>query len=338
MQNLRIVRFTRILAGALFGISLLFINNAPAFSQETEEAPQTEVDSDDSEVDALPEESSSLRLRPYSSPRLRAILERGVLRVGMAAVYPPFRIDSGPGTTGDVAPTDARVIGPEEYPGIDVELANDLARALGVRLEIRTARIEGLMRMVQDNEVDLALAGVSSTLERARYIQFADPYLITTPAVLLSKARLPNESQSVDFPRRQLRGIADLQRLDSMTLGVIKGTTTEALLDDDPAFSKHKIERFTRRTELIEAFEKNRIDAIVADAVFITALTLQKPEYLVNSVALVQMYREEHLSPGFAYGDPGYADFLNFFVKELRRTGRLDALQRKYLESDAWVP
>lgn len=294
-----------------------------------------------SEENTMPEQSEVLKDRPFASPRLKTILKNGVLRVGMHAEYPPFRIaqacDPSTSPCGETPPACEVNAGPELYPGIDVEVACDLTRHLGVRLEIKVGSIETLMAMIQNNEIDVAFGGISSTLERARYVQFASPYFITTPAALLSKNRLPNESQSVEFSRRKLRGIADLKRLERLVLGVVAGTTTEKLLRDDPTFSKHKIERFNRRSELIDAFEKNQIDAIIADAVFITALTLEKPGFLVDAIALTQAYREEHLSPIVAYGDAEYLFVINFFIKELRRTGRLDALERKYLESDAWV-
>ncbi|MEQ9366543.1 MAG: transporter substrate-binding domain-containing protein [Leptospirales bacterium] len=263
-------------------------------------------------------------------------MKRGVLRVGMHALYPPFRIPDEDGKAIDEFPADEPI--PEKsYPGIDVEVAHELARNLGVRLEILSGNIERLMEMVQKKEVDLALGGISSTLPRSRYVQFADPYFITTPAVLLSKSRLPNESQSEEFARRKLRGISDLSRLGTLVLGVVAGTTTYKLLNEDPEFSKHKIKTFNGRGDLVKAFEDNVIDAIVADAVFITALTLENPVYLVNAVALTQPYREEHLSPILSYGDPEFLAVLNFFLKEMRRTGRFEILDRKYLQNDEWV-
>ncbi len=288
------------------------------------------------EIDALPENSQRLQSRPYKSPRLRAIVKRGVLRVAMHALYPPFRIPGESGKTDDGFAADQPVPA-DSYPGIDVEVAHELARSLGVRLEIVSGNIEEMMEMVQKGQVDLALGGISSTLTRARFVQFAEPYFITTPAVLLAKSRLPNESQSEEFARRKLRSLADLRRLERLVLGVVRNTTTHRLLLEDPAFSKHKIEAFVGRSEMVKAFEDNDIDAIVADAVFITALTLEKPVYLVNAVALTQPYREEHLSPILAYGDPEFLSVINFFLKEMRRTGRFEALDRKYLESDKWV-
>ncbi|MCR9142506.1 MAG: transporter substrate-binding domain-containing protein [bacterium] len=286
--------------------------------------------------EALQEKFDSLELYPYVSPRLHAIIKRGVLRVGMHDVYPPFRIA---GKNGEVQAAFAadKAVPADSYPGIDVEVAHELARSLGVRLEILPGNIERLMEMVQKKEVDLALGGISATLSRSRFVQFADPYFITTPAVLLSNRRLPNESQSEEFARRKLRGIGDLRRLETMVLGVLARTTTHTLLVEDPEFSKHKVKAFPDRDALVKAFEDNDIDGIVADAVFITALTIEKPVYLVNAIALTQLYREEHLSPIMAYGDQEFHAVVNFFLKELRRTGRFEALERKYLESDKWV-
>jgi chorismate mutase-like protein len=100
-------------------------------------------------------------LAPAQAGRLDDIAARGVLRVGSTGDYKPFSYRQ----------TDGGFI------GMDVELAGELARALGVRLEVVPTTWPTLMADLGADKFDLALSGVSVTPERQRQALFSVPYL-----------------------------------------------------------------------------------------------------------------------------------------------------------------
>jgi ABC-type amino acid transport substrate-binding protein len=100
-------------------------------------------------------------LAPARAGRLDDIAARGVLRVGSTGDYKPFSYRQAGG----------------EFIGMDVELAGELARALGVRLELVPTTWPTLMADLQADRFDLALSGVSVTAERQRQALFSVPYL-----------------------------------------------------------------------------------------------------------------------------------------------------------------
>ena len=94
--------------------------------------------------------------------RLDAILQRGVLRVGTTGDYRPFTaLDK---TTG-------------AYSGFDIDLAHSLADALGVKVEFEPTSWPNLGRDFEAGAFDIAMGGVSVTLERAKKGFFSTPYL-----------------------------------------------------------------------------------------------------------------------------------------------------------------
>ena len=102
--------------------------------------------------------------RPAASApasRLDEILARGVLRVGTTGDYKPF--------TYRVA--DGRFI------GLDIALAADLARSLGVKLELVPTTWRAMMVDLGEDRFDLAVGGVSVSLERQKKAWFSIPYL-----------------------------------------------------------------------------------------------------------------------------------------------------------------
>lgn len=96
------------------------------------------------------------------SNRLDEIVARGVLRVG---------------TTGDYKPFSYRAQGAETFSGLDVELAGRLAKALGVKVELVATSWPALMQDLADDRFDIAMSGVSISLERQKKALYSVPYL-----------------------------------------------------------------------------------------------------------------------------------------------------------------
>lgn len=260
--------------------------------------------------------------RPIEPPRrlLEEIRARGVVRIVVQDDYAPF-----------VIPNPL-----EGYPGIDREVSELLGEAMGVKVEITAKPLAEIFTTVGKGDADLGLGGLSSNLERARLVHFSDPYMVTTPAALLTREALPPEPESVNYPKRQYKGLSDLKYIGALTLGVRRGTTNFALLNEDPEFKKHKIKPFEGRGESLAALEKREVDAIIADDIYIKALLLKRPELLNKFLPLTETYLEDHISIAIRPGDAELIHYINFFVKESRRTGRMQKITKRYFESGGW--
>jgi cyclohexadienyl dehydratase len=94
--------------------------------------------------------------------RLDDIVKRGTLRVGMTGDYLPFTfLDQ---TTG-------------KFRGFDVDMAEALGKALGVKVEyVRTAWPQ-LMKDFEADNFDIAMGGVSITLDRQKKGMFSTPIM-----------------------------------------------------------------------------------------------------------------------------------------------------------------
>ncbi len=103
---------------------------------------------------------------PATSPsatasRLDDIIARGVLRVGSTGDYRPFSYRVGTGG----------------FIGLDIALAADLAKSLGVQLQVVPTTWAAMMGDLADDRFDLAMGGVSVSLERQKKAWFSIPYL-----------------------------------------------------------------------------------------------------------------------------------------------------------------
>ncbi|MFI3904781.1 MULTISPECIES: transporter substrate-binding domain-containing protein [Ochrobactrum] len=90
------------------------------------------------------------------------ILSRGILKVGTTGDYSPFTFKDP--KTG-------------EYQGFDIDLAKNLANPLGVRIEFVPTSWPTLTQDFNSHKFDIAMGGISITLERQKMGLFSFPYL-----------------------------------------------------------------------------------------------------------------------------------------------------------------
>jgi cyclohexadienyl dehydratase len=94
--------------------------------------------------------------------RLDDIVKRGTLRVGMTGDYLPF-------TSFDKTA--------QKFRGFDVDMAEALGKALGVKVEYVQTAWPQLMKDFEADNFDIAMGGVSITLDRQKKGMFSTPIM-----------------------------------------------------------------------------------------------------------------------------------------------------------------
>src|SRR3984885_5875817 len=96
------------------------------------------------------------------SSRLDDIVKRGTLRVGMTGDYLPFSyLDKAT----------------SKFRGFDVDMAEALAKALGVKVEYVHTAWPKLTADFEADDFDIAMGGVSITLDRQKKGMFSAPIM-----------------------------------------------------------------------------------------------------------------------------------------------------------------
>ena len=108
--------------------------------------------------------ASGLAAQAQSAPEssLDAVMKKGVLRACTPGDYKPFSF---------LRPDGA-------YEGIDIELANSLAAAMGAKLEIVKTSWANLLPDFAAAKCDIAIGGISISLERQKKAFFSTGYMV----------------------------------------------------------------------------------------------------------------------------------------------------------------
>ncbi|MBR6902942.1 MAG: transporter substrate-binding domain-containing protein [Clostridia bacterium] len=120
----------------------------------------------------------------------------GVLKVGMECAYAPFNWTQGDDSEGAV-----KIANAEGYAnGYDVQIAKNIAKEIGVDLEIYAYEWDALIPAVESGKLDCIIAGMSPTDERKETIDFSSNYYISN-LVIITKAdsQYANAKTLADF-------------------------------------------------------------------------------------------------------------------------------------------
>ena len=129
---------------------------------------------------------------------LRHVLSSGTLKVASCLSFTPFGF------------TD-----PQGQPdGYDVDIAKELAKDMGVKLEVVDTTSSNRIPNLQTNKVDVVFCNFTRTLERAKEIAFTDPYVMATEGLLV----------------RAGSGVTPLDSMKGRTVAVVKGSTNADVL------------------------------------------------------------------------------------------------------------
>ena len=231
-----------------------------------------------------------------SAPILKAIKQRGVLRVGVFTDRLPFVFLNRQ----------------QKLTGLDVEMAHHLARDLGVKVEfVEIETSAALPQLLAAGRIDLAMTGTPVTPDRAVEMLFSEPYFDETLAFVVK-----------DHLRDRFSSWANIRELGPFSVAmpnlpyyVDQIKRRAPMLTLDLAETLNVIENGLKQATL---------DAAVLPAERGSVLTLLYPKYTVvvpepDTVKIPLAYP-------VARRDQEWAQFVNSWIELKRRDGTIDAL------------
>ncbi|HTN47817.1 MAG TPA: transporter substrate-binding domain-containing protein [Burkholderiaceae bacterium] len=135
----------------------------------------------------------SLALQPARAGGLDDAVKAGVLRVCTPGDYKPFAFQKPDGT----------------YEGIDVDLMQSLATSLGVKLEWVKTTWGNMMADFTGGKCDIAVGGISVTLDRQKRAAFSAPYMVNGKTPLVRCADVAKYQSVADIDKPGVKVIAN---------------------------------------------------------------------------------------------------------------------------------
>ena len=183
---------------------------------------------------------------PVHADSLSNILKSEKLRVGVS-LYEPWVIKNKYG----------------ELDGFEIQIAKQLASDLGVNAEFVLMEWENLLTTLNANKIDIIIAGMAITPERALRANFTIPYADSgiSIAANIAKTKTINSLDELNSPQ--------------ITIGAVSNTVAVNVAVQ--VFNKANVKQFVKSEEAIQALLNGNIYALVESSPIPQFLALQHP-------------------------------------------------------------
>lgn len=186
--------------------------------------------------------------------KLSQIKENGKLVVGLSADYAPYEFH--------IKNED----GKDEIVGFDIDIAKEIAKDMGVELEVQDMNFENLVAGVSAGKIDLAISGMTPDAERKKSVDFSDIYYIAEHGFLV---KAENKDKYKTF--EDLKG----QKVGAQ-MGAIQADIAEEKIPDAD------IQLLSNVNDLVLSLKTGKIEALVVELPVAEMIVKNNPELVVG--------------------------------------------------------
>lgn len=230
----------------------------------------------------------------------------GTMRVGMEAAYAPYnwQVSEASEFTIPIENVDGAFA-----DGYDVQFAKVIAEALGVTPVAVKMSFDGLVDACKNGQIDIICAGMTATEERAKSIDFSDPYLEDTVSVITKKGSKYASATSLD-------------ELSGVTIMGQKSTFYDEAIDQIPnAVHKEPLEYVP---DVVAALENDQVEAITYSGMSAAKLLESYSDFVVCDLAdgFTGDYASNNDNAGIAKGQEDILDQVNAAIAAVSQEKR----------------
>ncbi len=226
--------------------------------------------------------------------------EKGKLHMATNAAFPPYEMVTDDGG----------------FEGIDVEVATEIAKKLGLELVVDDQDFTAALTAAANGQSDIVMAGVTVNEERKETLDFTDSYATGVQVVIVK------EGSDVT-----------MDNLGEQMIGCQKGTTGYIYASDTPengGYGEDHVIAYDNGAMAVEALKGGQIDCVIIDnepaKAFVAAnegLTLLEGNWVLEDYAI-----------GIKKGNTELLDAVNGALKELIADGTVQKIIDKYIPAE----
>lgn len=236
---------------------------------------------------------------------LDSIKKAGKIILGTSADYPPYEFH-------------AQVDGKDTIVGFDLEIAKEVAKDLGVELEIKDMDFDGLLAALTSGNIDIIISGMTPTEERKQNVDFSNIYYFAEHGVIIRKAD-------------EAKYAADVASLKDAMIGAQRGTIqvklakmhVKGIAEDQTEAPNDQIKELAKLSDLVMELKNSKVEAVVAE------LPVAKAYLTANDDLMLAPYTFKDDVGGNAIavkkGETALVAEINKTIARLASEGKIDA-------------
>ena len=192
--------------------------------------------------------------------------------------------------------------------GFDVDVAKQVAKEIGVPVKIVTAQWDSIPTGLQVDRFDVSIGSMTITKERAKTLDFTEPYYYTQAQVIVKQGS----------PL-----LTSLAAMKGKTIGLAAQTTYSAFLGKAGGI---KLKEYSTDADAFPDLKNGRLDGVMtADLTASQAIASGYPFVFSG-----KPYYYEPLAFAIRKGEPDWLALLNYAVKKMHEDGSLSTMAKKW--------
>lgn len=207
--------------------------------------------------------------------------------------------------------------------GIDMELAEEIAKILNYKLKIKDMSFDAVIGALEAKQANIAMAGLTISETRKKSVDFCEPYFDAFQVVVGlkdSKAMAISDYDSM------------IKELEGKKIGFQNGTVAQYFVEGDEGWEFAGIsgaiaKGFTSGAAAILALKNGQIDYVIIDKVPALQFVEKNDGIDVNGSVYLT---EEQYAFAVQKGDTALAEKVNNALKELKNSGKFTEIVNKY--------
>jgi len=236
---------------------------------------------------------------------LDRISQSGQLVVGTAGSMPPLNMTTKDG----------------EVIGLEPDMANRMAAAMGVKATFKTMPFADLLSALEAGKVDMVLSSMTITGERNMKVAFVGPYFISGKTFLTTEkwAAAAKEPEEVNSPGTKLTAL--------------RGSTSQKFVE--VAFPNATLLPAKDYGESVAMVLQGKADAMIADYPICLLSVIRNSDH--NLISVVPPFTYEPIGIAIQKNDTLLANWLENFLGAMAGSGDLKELQEKWFKGGDWI-
>jgi len=227
-------------------------------------------------------------------------IEKGKLIMSTNAAFPPYEMTDDNG----------------KFIGIDVEIAEAIAKKLGLELQIDNMGFTAALEAAQNGKSDMVLAGVTVNEDRLLVMDFSDTYATGVQVVIIKTG-----------------SDVTMDNLDTKRIGTQLGTTGYIYASDTPengGYGEENVIGYDNGITAVQALMNGSVDCVIIDNAPAQEFVKANPGLSILEGAWV----EEDYAIGFKKGNTELKEAVNNALKELIADGTVQNIVDKYIPAE----
>lgn len=156
------------------------------------------------------------------------------------------------GVSGEIPPYSYYDENSNELVGFDVDIANELAKRMDQKLDLKVFSFNRLIPAVLGKQIDFGMCSMNIVKERQKVVNFTIPYNISTGRFVVYKEL------------SDINSIEDIKN-SKKPIGIRNGTVYPHILEKDYGFSREQLNIFPTQSDLQIAIQKGAIKIALSD-------------------------------------------------------------------------